>query len=152
MGFHCCEKKSLTVFCFFSAVQEKPIVNKNRWYFRCSPFIHHSSDNLPIRLLRSTRVIPFVSHVRCVRWFGRFNCFLTFNAKYFKPDFVLFLITMTFVVFKEPIFPIKHSFNDLVIQGGSRGKNLLVSFGMKFDLMFKKFSVNVLACQLGSIL
>ena len=40
----------------------------------------------------------------------------------------------------------------LVIQGGSRGTNLLVSFGMKFDIIFKKMSVNVLTCQLGSLL
>ena len=35
--------------------------------------------------------------------------------------------------------------------GGSRGTNLLVSFGMKFDIMFKKISANVLTCYLGSV-
>ena len=43
-------------------------------------------------------------------------------------------------------------FKGLVIQGGSRGTNLLVSFGMKFVIMFKKISVNVFTCQLGSVL
>ena len=43
-------------------------------------------------------------------------------------------------------------FSGFVIQGGSWGTNLLVSFGMEFDIMFKKISVNVLTCQLGSML
>ena len=43
-------------------------------------------------------------------------------------------------------------FNGLFIQGGLRGINLLVSFGMKFDIMFNRVSVNVLTCQLGSVL
>ena len=40
-------------------------------------------------------------------------------------------------------------FNVLVIQGGSRGTNLLVPLGSKFIMMFNKFSLNVLTCQLG---
>ena len=40
-------------------------------------------------------------------------------------------------------------FKGCVIQGGSRGTNLLVSFGMKFDIMFKKVSVNVLTVGIG---
>ena len=50
-------------FRFFSAVQDKPIVYKKRWYFRGSAFIHHSVDNFPMRFWRSTRVIHFISHV-----------------------------------------------------------------------------------------
>ena len=34
----------------------------------------------------------------------------------------------------------------------TQGTNLLVSFGMKFGIMFNKVSVNVLTCQLGSVL
>ena len=43
-------------------------------------------------------------------------------------------------------------FNGLVIQGGSRGTNLLISFGMKFVIMLKKISASVLTCQLESLL
>ena len=40
-------------------------------------------------------------------------------------------------------------FNGFVIQGGSRGIILIISFGMKFAIIFKKRLVNVLTCQLG---
>ena len=60
---------------------------------------------------------------------------------------------MFFVVIEKSIFfLLSIVFNGLVIQGGSRGTNLLISFGMKFDIMFKKVSVNVLTCQLGLVL
>ena len=68
------------------------------------------------------------------------------------PYFIFFFITMFLVVFKKPIFLIKQSFNGLVIHGGSRGTNLLVSLGIKFDMMFKNILVKVLTCQLGSLL
>ena len=41
-------------------------------------------DNLPIRLLRNTRIIKFISHDRKIRQFGRFNRLLTFMAKFFN--------------------------------------------------------------------
>ena len=41
--------------------------------------------------------------------------------------------------------------NGFFIPGGLRGRNLLVSFGTKFDIMFKGVSVNVLTCQLGPV-
>ena len=39
-------------------------------------------------------------------------------------------------------------FSGLVIQGESRGTIVLISLGIKFDIIFKKFSVNVLTCQI----
>ena len=42
--------------------------------------------------------------------------------------------------------------NGLVIQGGSRGTILLVSLGMELDIIFKKISVKMFTCQLGSVL
>ena len=41
-------------------------------------------------------------------------------------------------------------FKGFVIQSGSRGTILLISFIMKFDIIFKKVIVNVLTYQLGS--
>ena len=58
---------------------------------------------------------------------------------------------MFFVIFIKPVFPVKHIFKGLVIQGGSRRTNLLVSFETKLVKMFKNISVNVLTCQLGSL-
>ena len=60
-------KEVIKVFCFFSAVQYKLIIYRKRWHLRGSVFIHQPVDNLPIRPLRSTRVIHFISHVREVR-------------------------------------------------------------------------------------
>ena len=57
---------------------------------------------------------------------------------------------MSFVI-KSRFFLLSIAFNGLFIQGGLRGINLLVSFGIKLD-MFNKVSVNVLTCQLGSVL
>ena len=57
---------------------------------------------------------------------------------------------MSFVVFKESILSIMHSFKGFVIQGGSRGIILFISFGMKFAIIFENNLVNVLTCQLGS--
>ena len=51
----------LKQFRFFTAIQNKHIVYKKRWYFGGSAFIHHSINNFPIRFLRSTRVINFIS-------------------------------------------------------------------------------------------
>ena len=51
---------------------------------------------------------------------------------------------MSFITFIKPVFPVKHDFKGLVIQGRSRGTNLLVSFGTKLDIIFNKISVNVL--------
>ena len=45
---------------------------------------------------------------------------------------------MSFVVFEESILPIKHSFKGFVIQGGLRGTILLISFGIKFVMIFTK--------------
>ena len=55
---------------------------------------------------------------------------------------------VVFKVFKESIVPIKHSFKGFVIQGGARGTILLISFGIKFVMIFITFLVNV--AQLGS--
>ena len=74
---------------------------------------------------------------------------MAFGANSIKPNFVLFFVAMSFITFMTPIFPGKHVFKGLVIQGGSRGTNLLVSFGTKLDIIFNKISVNVLTCQLG---
>ena len=41
---------------------------------------------------------------------------------------------------------------ELVIQGGSRETILLVSLGMKLDIIFKKIPVNVLTCQFAPVL
>ena len=68
------------------------------------------------------------------------------------PAFIIFLIPMIFVIFEESIFLFSMVFNVLVIQGGLRGTNLLVPLGTKFVMMFNKFSLNVLTCQLGSVL
>ena len=54
---------------------------------------------------------------------------------------------MSFVIIEKSMFPIEHCFNGLVIQGGLRRTIFLVSFGMKFDIMFKKG----LTCQLGNV-
>ena len=52
---------------------------------------------------------------------------------------------------KSLFFLLRIVFKGFVIQGGSRGTILLISFGMKFDIIFKKvLLVNVLTCQLGS--
>ena len=55
---------------------------------------------------------------------------------------------MPFVIFEVCVFFLKHSFNWFVIHGGSRGVTVMVSFGIKFDIIFRKISV-VLTCQLG---
>ena len=50
---------------------------------------------------------------------------------------------------KSLLFLLSIVYNGLVIQGGSRGTNLLVSFGMKFDIMFKKVSVKCYNLPVG---
>ena len=51
-----------------------------------------------------------------------FNYLLTFNANSIKPRFILYFITMFFVILKSLDFLLSKSFNGLVIQGGSRGQ------------------------------
>ena len=48
IGVDCFEKEIIEKFRFFTTVQNKRIVYKKRWYFRCSAFIHNSINNLPI--------------------------------------------------------------------------------------------------------
>ena len=68
-----------------------------------------------------------------------------------KPQVLIyrFLIVMFFVI-KKPIFLLSIAFKGLLNQGGCLGIILLISFGTKFDRMFKTMSVNVFACQLTS--
>ena len=48
---------------------------------------------------------------------------------------------MSFVIIEIRFFLLSILFKGLFIQGGFRGRNLLVSFGIKFDIMFNKVSV-----------
>ena len=60
---------------------------------------------------------------------------------------------MFFIIFIKPIFPVEqYYFWFNYTRGGSRGTILLVSFGLKFDIIFKKISVNVLTWQFISVL
>ena len=62
---------------------------------------------------------------------------LTFHTKGIGTILVRSFVAMFFIIFKKPIFLLSKVFIGLVIQGGSRGTNLLVSFGMKLDMTFK---------------
>ena len=74
---------------------------------------------------------------------------LAFNTKSFEPNFISSFISMSFVVIEKSICPIEHCLHWF---GHPREPNLLVSFGLKFDIMFEKVSVNILPCQLGLVL
>ena len=60
IGVNCLEKKSLNSFAFSLHFKINVLLTK-RWYFGGSTFIHYSINNLPIRCLRSARVIHFIS-------------------------------------------------------------------------------------------
>ena len=83
-------------------------------------------------------------------FFGQINSILKFLVKLVKSYFVGSLVTMPLKFLKSLFFLLSMVFNAFVIHGGSRDVILLVSWGMKFDKMFRKILVKVLVCQFGS--
>ena len=54
---------------------------------------------------------------------------------------------MPFKVFENLFFLLSIVFKVFVIHGGSRDVIFIVSWGMKFDMIFRKILVKVLVCQ-----
>ena len=127
------KKSHWNLSCFFSAIQDKQIIYKERWYIRGSAFIHYFIDNFPKWFLGSIRGVCLIAKIHQIRNFWNFHCLLAFSAKNIEPNFILSFISMFFVAFEKSIyFSYWASFSKVWLsKGGSRGKNLLVSFQVR---------------------
>ena len=136
-----CFQKVIEKSRFFTAIQNKLIVYKKRWYFRCSTFIHHSVNNFPVL----GHSLYFLNSSISLIWQFQLTVDIPCDKSLANPE-PLF-IAMFFVIFKLAIFPVEQRFFWF-----SYPRWITRKTAFSFILNKVRVSVNALTCQFVSML